>query len=70
MKKRLRRKPCNIEIEVIDGNIEKAIKKFKSKYKKSGIKELMREKAAYVKPSEKRHREKLRKKKLIKKNKK
>ena len=60
-----RRTPTHVEVEVEDGDFEKAIKIFKSKVKKDGVLNLVRKNARYEKPSDIRRREKHRKKKLI-----
>jgi len=60
-----RRTPTHVEIEVENGDFEKAFKEFKSKVKKSGILNLVRKKAHYEKPSSIRRGKRLKKKKLI-----
>ena len=59
-----------VNVEVKNYNnlpIEVLIRKFNKKVKKERILELCRERMYYVKPSVKRRREKIRRKKLIKK---
>jgi len=57
-------KPIHVEVYVQNGNIEKAIKRFEKKVKKSGIIEKFLEKRYYEKPSVAKRLKKIRKKKL------
>jgi|TARA_Y100000289_G_scaffold60832_1_gene68226 small subunit ribosomal protein S21 len=62
-----RRTPVHVEVKVTDQqNIEKAIKKFTRKVKKSGVLEEVRERRYFTKRSVKRRMKKLEKKRLIK----
>ena len=47
-----------LEIPVIKGNINKALKQFKRKFKQTGILKEVRERKNYTKPSTKRRKEK------------
>jgi small subunit ribosomal protein S21 len=48
-----------IVVQVKDGeNIERALKKFKRKFEKTGVVKELRERQAYTKPSDKRREEK------------
>ena len=71
MRNRLKR--CNFEIDVLEdcnGDIELAIKRFKSKAKKDGIVQEFRDKSRYMKPSEISHQKQIRQKRQAKKLKK
>ena len=62
-----RRTPVHVEVQVRDQEqIERMIKKFTRKVKKSGVLEEVRERRHYTKPSVKRRMKKLEKKRLIK----
>jgi ribosomal protein S21 len=59
---RSRQKRCNFEVNVLEdcnGDIEQAIKKFKTKTKKDGIVQEFRDKSRYNKPSEISHQKDL-----------
>ena len=47
-----------LEIPVIKGNINKALKIFKRKFKQTGILKEVRERKNYIKPSTKRRKQK------------
>ena len=47
-----------LEIPVIKGNINKALKQFKRKFKQTGILKEVRERKNYTKPSTKRRKQK------------
>ena len=47
-----------LEIPVIKGNINKALKLFKRKFKQTGILKEVRERKNYIKPSTKRRKQK------------
>ena len=47
-----------LEIPVIKGNINKALKQFKRKFKQTGILKEVRERKNYIKPSTKRRKQK------------
>lgn len=57
---------ANTIIEVKDGNINKALKEYKSSTEKYKIKEILTEKKSFIKPSEKKR---LQKEEAIRKNK-
>jgi small subunit ribosomal protein S21 len=62
-----RRTPVHVEVQVRDQEqIERMIKKFTRKVKKSGVLEEVRERRHYTKPSVKRRMKKLEKQRLIK----
>jgi len=62
-----RRTPLHVEVQVRDQEqIERMIKKFTRKVKKSGVLEEVRERRHYTKPSVKRRMKKLEKQRLIK----
>ena len=65
------KRPIREEIKVRRGeSIEKAIRRFKKRVKKALIKEELQKRRFYEKPSQKRHREKIRIKKIHEQNKK
>ena len=47
-----------LEIPVVKGNINKALKLFKRKFKQTGILKEVRERKNYIKPSTKRRKQK------------
>jgi small subunit ribosomal protein S21 len=62
-----RRTPVHVEVQVRDQEqIERMIKKFTRKVKKSGVLDEVRERRYYTKPSVKRRAKKLEKQRLIK----
>tara|TARA_Y100001970_G_C13727252_1_gene599647 strand:+ start:163 stop:402 length:240 start_codon:yes stop_codon:yes gene_type:complete len=62
-----RRTPVHVEVKVYDQEqIERMIKKFTRKVKKSGVLDEVRERRHYTKPSVKRRKKKLEKQRLIK----
>lgn len=62
-----RRTPVHVEVKVHDQEqIERMIKKFTRKVKKSGVLDEVRERRYYTKPSVKRRMKKLEKQRLIK----
>ena len=58
MRKRRKEKSRGLYVDVINNNIEGALKKFKRMVKDSNLMIELREKSFYEKPSEKRRREK------------
>ena len=62
-----RRTPVHVEVKVYDQEqIERMIKKFTRKVKKSGVLDEVRERRHYTKPSVKRRKKKLERQRLIK----
>ena len=62
-----RRTPVHVEVKIHDQEqIERMIKKFTRKVKKSGVLDEVRERRYYTKPSVKRRMKKLEKQRLIK----
>ena len=47
-----------LDIPVVKGNINKALKQFKRKFKQTGILKEVRERKNYIKPSTKRRKQK------------